>query len=149
GIRRTPVFRFSFCVIRPADSHAPRRPTSWASLKRETLISLDPVFPVQQVIDKCLVGAGVVQRPAMVLSAGYTAIGMVEAGDGVAIIPSYWLGACEGRAVMASRLTNPIVRLDFQQIQKAGRRLSATGEEFVSFLKGYMVDWAVRTGAAQ
>src|SRR5262245_47256149 len=40
GIRRTPLFRFSFFVIRPADGHAPRRPTSWASLKRETLIGL-------------------------------------------------------------------------------------------------------------
>src|SRR5262249_1031486 len=39
GVRRTPLFRFSFFVIRPADGHAPRRATSWASLKRETLIS--------------------------------------------------------------------------------------------------------------
>jgi LysR family carnitine catabolism transcriptional activator len=148
GIRRTPLFRFSFSVIRPADSHAPRRPTSWASLKRETLISLDPTFPMQQVIDKHLVRAGVVQRPAMILNAVYTVLGMVEAGHGVGIIPSYWLGECAGRALVASRLTNPIVRLDFQQIQQAGRKLSPTGEEFVSFLRDYMVDWAERTGAA-
>jgi DNA-binding transcriptional LysR family regulator len=149
GIRRTPLFRFSFSAIRPANSHAPRRPTTWASLKRETLISLDPTFPVQQVIDKHLVRAGVVQRPAMVLNAVYTVLAMVEAGHGVGIIPSYWLGESEGRGLVASRLTNPIVRLDFQLIQQAGRKLSAAGEEFVSFLKDYMVDWAKRTGAAQ
>ena len=149
GIRRTPLFRFSFFVIRSADSHAPRRTASWASLKRETLISLDPSYPLQQVIDKHLVRAGAVQRPAMVLSSLYTVIGMVEAGHGVGIIPSYWLGECERRAIVPSRLTNPVVRLDVQQIQQAGRKLSATGEEFVSFLQGYMVDWAERTGAAQ
>jgi DNA-binding transcriptional LysR family regulator len=149
GIRRTPLFRFSFLAIRPADSHAPRRPTSWASLKRETLISQDPTSPMQQVIDKHLVRAGVVQRPAMVLSTPYTVLGMVEAGHGVGIIPSYWLGESERRAIVASRLTNPTVRLDFQQIQQAGRKLSSVAEEFVSFLCDYVVDWAERTGAAQ
>jgi DNA-binding transcriptional LysR family regulator len=149
GIRRTPLFRFSFSVIRPVDNHVSRRPTSWASLKRETLISLDPTFALQQVIDKHLVRAGVVQRPAMVLNAVNTVLGMVEAAHGVAIVPSYWLDECERRGLVASRLTNPIVRLDFQLIQQAGRKLSATGEEFVSFLKDYMVDWAERTGAAQ
>ena len=149
GVRRTPLFRFSFFVIRPADGHAPRRATSWASLKRETLISQDPTYPIQQVIDKHLVRAGVVQRPAMALSTLFTVLGMVEAGHGIGIVPSYWLGECERRGLVASRLTNPIVRLDFQAIQQAGRKLSATGEEFVSFLQDYVVDWAERTGAAQ
>src|SRR5262249_29432254 len=103
----------------------------------------------QQVVDKHLVRAGVVQRPAMALSTLYSVVGMVEAGHGVGIVPSYWLGECEGRAIVASRLTNPIVRLDFQQIQQAGRKLSPAGEEFVSFLQDYMVDWAERIGAAQ
>ena len=149
GIRRTPLFRFSFIAIRAADNHVPRRSTSWASLKRDKLISQDPTYPMQQVIDKQLVRAGVVQRPAMVLGALHTALGMVEAGHGVSIVPSYWLGECERRGMVASRLTNPIVRLDFQEIQQAGRKLSAIGEEFVSFLRDYMVDWAERTGAAQ
>src|SRR5262249_18291752 len=121
----------------------------WASLKREALISQDAAYPMQQVIDKHLMRAGVVQRPAMSLSTLYAVVGMVEAGHGVGIVPSYWLGACERRGIMARRLSNPIVRLDFQQIQQAGRKLSAAGEEFVSFLRDYVVEWAERTGAAQ
>jgi LysR family transcriptional regulator, carnitine catabolism transcriptional activator len=149
GVRRTALFPFTFSLIRPADGHAPRRPTTWASLKRETLISLDPAYPMQQVIDKHLARAGVVQRPALVLSTLSTVLGWVEAGQGVGVIPSYWLGACEGRAVVASRLTNPVVRLDFQQIQHSGRKLPAIAEEFISFLQGYIVDWAERIGAVQ
>jgi hypothetical protein len=41
---------------------------------------------------------------------------MVEAGLGVAIIPSYGLPACRGRKVVISRLVNPVVPLDFSQI---------------------------------
>jgi LysR family transcriptional regulator, carnitine catabolism transcriptional activator len=149
GIRRTALFRFSFSVIRPGESRVQRRPTPWASLKRETLVSLDPSYPLQQVIDKHLARAGVVQHPALVLGSLTTVLGMVEAGHGVGIIPSYWLGACEGRAVVASRLTNPVVRLDFQQIQQAGRKLSPIAEEFISFLQGYMVNWAERIGATK
>jgi DNA-binding transcriptional LysR family regulator len=104
---------------------------------------------MQQVIDRHLARAGVVQRPALVLSTLATVVAMVEAGQGVGIIPSYWLGACEGRAVVASRLTNPVVRLDFQQIQQAGRKLPANAEEFISFLQGYVVNWAERIGAVQ
>jgi DNA-binding transcriptional LysR family regulator len=149
GVRRTPLFRFSLLAIRAADGHALRRATPWASLKRETLISQDASYPMQQVIDKHLMRAGVVQRPAMALSTLYAVVGMVEAGHGVGILPSYWRAECERRGIVASRLTNPIVRLDFQQIQQAGRKLSAVGEEFVSFLRDYMVEWAARTGAAQ
>jgi DNA-binding transcriptional LysR family regulator len=149
GIRRTALFPFTFSLIRPADGRVPQRPTTWASLKRETLISLDPAYPMQQVIDRHLARAGVVQRPALVLSTLTTVLGWVEAGQGVGIIPSYWLGACEGRAVVASRLTNPVVRLDFQQIQQAGRKLPAIAEEFISFLQRYLVNWAERIGAVQ
>jgi LysR family transcriptional regulator, carnitine catabolism transcriptional activator len=149
GIRRTALFPFSFSVIRPADGRAQRHPATWASLKRERLISLDPAYPLQQVIDKHLTRAGVVQHPALVLSTLTTILGMVEAGQGVGIFPSYWLGACEGRAVVASRLTNPVVRLEFQQIQQSGRKLPAVAEEFISFLHGHMVDWAERIGAVQ
>jgi LysR family transcriptional regulator, carnitine catabolism transcriptional activator len=149
GIRRTVLFRSSFAVIRPGDGHIRRRATPWASLRRETLVSLDPSYPLQQVIDKHLARAGVVQHPALALSSLTTVIGMVEAGHGVAIIPSYGLGACQGRAVVASRLTNPVVRLDFQQIQQAGRKLSPIAEEFISFLQDYIVNWAERIGAIQ
>ncbi|HEX2456988.1 MAG TPA: hypothetical protein VHI99_25040, partial [Vicinamibacterales bacterium] len=63
--------------------------------------------------------------------------------------PSFWLAACQGRAVIASPLTNPIVRRDFQQIRHSGRRLPAIADEFISFLQRYIVNWAERIGAVQ
>jgi LysR family transcriptional regulator, carnitine catabolism transcriptional activator len=149
GIRRTPLFRFSFLVIRAGNSHRSKRPTTWASLKREPLIALDPTYPLQQVIDKHLARAGAVQRPTLVLSSLATVIAMVEAGLGVGIIPSFWLAACTGRAVVATQLTDPVVRLEFQMIQLSGRKLPPIAEEFVSFLRGRIVDWATQIRATR
>jgi hypothetical protein len=48
--------------------------------------------------------------------------------------------------VIVSRLINPIVPVDFFQIRNRGRKLSAAGEEFTTFLQGYIARWAGRAG---
>jgi len=63
---------------------------------------------------------------------------MVEAGEGVAVIPSYGQLACRDRKVVMSRLINPVVNLDFSQIRHAGRKLPPVAEEFTSFLQSYI-----------
>jgi hypothetical protein len=44
---------------------------------------------------------------------------------------------------------HPVVRLDVQQIQQAGRKLSPIAEELISFPQAYIVNWAERIGAIQ
>lgn len=59
-VRREPFFRFSLMVARAAkDDIQPRRTTTWSALDGETLISLSPGHPHQQLIDKHLAQAGV------------------------------------------------------------------------------------------
>jgi DNA-binding transcriptional LysR family regulator len=74
---------------------------------------------------------------------------MVEAGLGVGVIPSFWLAACAGRAVVATQLAAPIVRLDFQMIRPSGRKFPPVAEEFVSFLHSRIVDWAIQMRATR
>ena len=71
---------------------------------------------------------------------------MVEAGEGIAIIPSYVLPACRNRKVMLSRLINPIVSLDFSWISHRGKKLPSGAGDFTAFLKSYMARWAGRSG---
>jgi lipopolysaccharide export system protein LptA len=71
---------------------------------------------------------------------------MVEADEGVAIIPSFGLLACRNRKVVMTRLINPVVNMDFHQIRKRGRQLSASADEFSYFLKNYIARWAGRAG---
>jgi LysR family transcriptional regulator, carnitine catabolism transcriptional activator len=147
GIRRTPLFRFSLMVIRP--DHGPtlrRTSTTWSALKDERLISLTPSQLVQQFIDKHLARMGVVLHPCAAFNYLDTQIAMVEAGEGVAIIPSFVLPACRNRKVVLSRLINPVVNLDFSWICNRGKKLPPGADDFTSFLKSYIARWAGRSG---
>jgi LysR family carnitine catabolism transcriptional activator len=147
GIRRTRLFRFSLMVIRPDSGAALRRTsTRWSALKGEPLISLVPDNLVQQFIDKHLARAGVSAQRRAVFNHLDTLIAMVEAGEGVAVIPSFVLPACRNRKVAMSRLINPVVPLDFSRISLRGKKLPPGAAAFTSFLQGYIARWAGRAG---
>jgi LysR family transcriptional regulator, carnitine catabolism transcriptional activator len=120
--------------------------TTWSALKGEPLISLVPGNLIQQFIDKHLTRAGVFVHRRAMFNYLDTMIAMVEAGEGVAIIPSFVLSACRNRRVVMSRLINPVVNLDFSRISLRGKRLPPGADEFTSFLQGYIARWAGRAG---
>jgi LysR family transcriptional regulator, carnitine catabolism transcriptional activator len=146
GIRRTSLFRSSMMVIRAGTGQARRASTPWSALKGEKLVTLQPSTPLQQLVDRHLARAGAVHQPRLVLNYLNTLIAMVEAGEGIAIVPSFALPDCRARGVVTSRLVNPIVHLDFYQIRRGGRKLPPVGEEFTTFLQSYVVGWAERSG---
>lgn len=71
---------------------------------------------------------------------------MVEAGEGIAIIPSFVLPACRNRKVTLSRLINPVINLEFSCVTNRGRKLPPGADDFTSFLKSYIATWAGRSG---
>jgi len=147
GIRRTPLFRFSLMVIRPASDLALRRTsTTWSALKGVPLIALAPGNLVQQFIDRHLARAGVFLHTRAVFNYLDTMIAMVEAGEGIAIIPSFVLPACRNRKVVLSRLINPVVNLDFCRISLRGKKLPPGADDFTSFLRAYIARWAGSAG---
>jgi DNA-binding transcriptional LysR family regulator len=146
-IRRTPFFRFSLMVIRPDTDPALRRAsTTWSALKRERLLALTYTSPLQQFINKHLAKAGVIPQADTLIGSLDLQIAMVEAGEGVAVIPSFGLPACRNRRVVMSRLINPVVTLDFHQIRNRGKKLPSDAEDFTSFLQTYIARWAGRAG---
>ena len=146
GIRRVRLFRFSLMVLRADNGRQSRATTTWSALKREKLISLPPSIPLQQLVDRHLAKAGVASQPTLTVNYLSTQIAMVEAGQGIAIIPSYALPACRNRKLAMSRLINPVVPLDFSQIRLGGRKLPPAAEDFTSFLQSYIASWAGRSG---
>jgi LysR family carnitine catabolism transcriptional activator len=146
-VRREPFFRFSLMVARAAkDDIQPRRTTTWSALDGETLIALSPGHPHQQLIDKHLAQAGVKVQIGSTVNLLDTQIALVEAEEGIAIIPSFGMPACRNRTVMISQLINPVVRFDFHMISRRGRELPPGAVEFTSFLKSYIAIWAGRAG---
>jgi DNA-binding transcriptional LysR family regulator len=146
SIRRTPFFRFSLMLIGAPGVGMVRPSMPWSALKGERLIAQVPTNSVQQLINRHLAQAGVSSQPAMVLNRLDTIIALVEAGEGIAIVPSYALPACRHRKVVVIRLTSPTVTLDFQQIRHRGRQLPAAADDFTAFLQNYIAGWAGRAG---
>jgi DNA-binding transcriptional LysR family regulator len=147
GVRREPFFRFSLMAVRAArDGVPPRATTTWSALNGETLISLSSAHPHQQLIDKQLAKAGVQVKVGSVVNLLDTQIALVEAEEGIAIIPSFGLPACRNRRVAMSQLVSPVVRFEFHLIVNRAKKLSPAAEEFTSFLKSYIATWAGRAG---
>jgi LysR family carnitine catabolism transcriptional activator len=146
-VRREPFFRFSLMVARASnDDMPPRRTTPWSALGGATLISLSSAHPHQQLIDKHLARAGVKVQIGSIVNLLDTQIALVEAEEGIAIIPSFGMPACRNRKVVMSQLTHPVVRFDFHLISSRGRALPPGADEFTSFLKSYISTWAGRAG---
>jgi LysR family transcriptional regulator, carnitine catabolism transcriptional activator len=147
GVRRTPFFRFSLAVIRPGKDGAIHPPsTAWSALNGQTLISLPPRYPHQQLIDEHLTKTGVRWQRGVVVNFLDTQIALVEAAEGIAIIPSFGLPVCRNRRVVMSQLINPVVNLEFHQISNRGKKLPPGADEFTAFLKTYVAGWAGRAG---
>ena len=66
-----------------------------------------------------------------------TQIGLVEAGLGIAVIPSFGVMASRDRKVRITQL-DPLVTLEFHEISNRGRKLPAEAIEFCAFLKTYI-----------
>jgi LysR family carnitine catabolism transcriptional activator len=146
-VRREPFFRFSLMVARASKDDIPsRRTTTWSALNGETLISLSSGHPHQQLIDKHLARAGVKVQIGSVVNLLDTQIALVEAEEGIAVIPSFGMPACRNRKIVISQLINPVVRFDFHLISSRAREPRPGADEFTSFLKSYVATWAGRTG---
>lgn len=147
GVRRVPFFRFSLMVIRPNKGGAPNRPaTRWSTLAGQKLISLTGNYPHQQLIDHQLGKMGVVRKRGQTVNLLDTQIGLVEADEGIAIIPSFGVLACRTRKVTVSELIEPSVNLELYQISNRGRKLPAEAKEFSAFLKMYIASWVGDAG---
>jgi DNA-binding transcriptional LysR family regulator len=146
GIRRTPFFRFSLILIRPDESLAPRPSTTWASLDGQPLISLSSDNPLQHLIDRQLAKASLTCPRDMVVNLLDTQIALVEANQGIAIIPSFGLPVARNRRVAMSQLVSPVVNLEYHQISDRGKQPPPGAAEFTAFLKTYVARWAGRAG---
>ena len=146
-VRREPFFRFSLMVARAANDDVQlRRATTWSALEGETLISLSAAHPHQQLIDRHLAKGGVRVKIGSTVNLLDTQIALVEAEEGIAIIPSFGMPACRNRKVVLSPLINPVARFDFHMISPRGKELPPGAGEFTSFLKSYIATWAGRAG---
>lgn len=145
GIRRVPFLCFPLVVIRPErDQDLKRASITWSALKEQSLISLQSSSPIQQLVDRHVSQTGGTVSQKVSVNLLDTQIAMVEAGEGIAVVPSYALLASRNRRVVVSRLINPIAELEFSLISYRGKKLPAVAGAFTEFLKSFFLRWAAR-----
>lgn len=136
GIRRTTFLRSPLLVIRGERSAALHRKTiTWSALQGETFVMIEPWSPMQQEVNDHLRRAGVVPHLSHTVNLIDTQIAMVEADEGIAIIPSYGLSASRARKIVASRLIHPVVEVELSQISNRGKQLTEEASGFMAFLR--------------
>ena len=123
GIARVALGEFALAYVTQAPVGKAGKPgrTLWAELADKPLIGLPRDNPVQEMIEEQLrkIGRGDEERP--VYENFQTMLAMVEAGFGVAVLPSFIAPACRRYGVRFSILAEPVVSLSFYQITKKGR----------------------------
>ena len=148
GIRRVLFLRFPLVVIRPGrDQGLKRASMTWSSLNGEKLICLQPASPIQQAVDRHLSRSGSAPSRKVPVNLLDTQIAMVEAGEGIAVVPSYSLLASRNRNVVISRLINPVAEVEFSLISYRGVKLPAMANDFTGFLKSFFARWASHSTA--
>jgi len=141
GLERTPVGRFHLMRVASSSAdevdEAPAIGTApWSALRSAELIGLPPGNPIQRVIDQHLmatIGRADAQRPTFNFFG--TLISMVEAGFGIAVMPTFALAACRRHRVRTDVLVKPKVGLDFYRIAKRGTHETEAMQAFVATLE--------------
>ena len=152
GVRRSPLARFSLIAIAARDgAHGLSAEVRWNELARERLIAFPTGNPIRELIDEHLGRAGRREPPDIVCNYLETQIAMVEAGSGVAVVPSFAMHACAKRAITMHALMAPQVSGNVYWLVNRARKLPSGTESFNAFLKDYMSELPLEpaTPAAQ
>lgn len=123
---------------------AGRRRVAWRELAGHPFVALSRDNSVGQLINEALGGAGVDIHPAYEVTHLWTVVGMVDAGLGVAVLPSYARPIAQLYQIRIIRLVEPSVRRETSFLTRRDRRLSPAAQGFQEFLKDYVGAWGSR-----
>ncbi len=136
GLSRQPLCKFQLMCISPPDTQTPGRVESlpWSSVAGWPLVSLPSDNPIQVVIEKHLSRLGRPHEERSRMNLLGTIIGMVRAGRGHAIIPSFAIEECRRQGLGVAMLQEPLAHLDLYLISKRGTEPRAAALAFAEAL---------------
>jgi LysR family transcriptional regulator, carnitine catabolism transcriptional activator len=124
---------------------AARRQVPWRELSGQPFIALTHDNSVGQLINEALGGAGVDMHPAYEVAHLWTVVGMVDAGLGVAVLPSYATPIAQMYRIRTVPLVEPSIRRETSFLTRRGVMLSPAAAGFREFFKQYVSQWESRT----
>jgi len=137
GIERQPLATFQMVRV---SARAPRAKggkwgrVQWSALAGDHLLTLSDDNPIQKLVDGQLRTQGVSPSRGGALQNIQAIIAMVEAGHGVATLPSFVTTACRRYDVSVQALAEPLVPIDFFVVCKKGRQKTALAAKLIDAL---------------
>lgn len=109
-------------------------------LTRYPLIMMDPDTSVRAVVEAGFHAAGLIPRPAVEVTYMMTAVGMVQAGLGIAILPSSAKEIDAYPMIRSRRIEAAGFERQISLVKKGGRTLSPLSALFVGHLREMAAD---------
>ena len=136
GIRREVLLEDNLVVwCAPRSPAAKHTKIKWSELQEWPLVMMTRASNIRSIVERACEAAGHSPRPAFEVSQMTTAIMLVEAGLGVAVLPTYIWSFARSQKVVARPLIEPQVRREVSFIQSDSRSLSPAAEGFSRFLR--------------
>jgi DNA-binding transcriptional LysR family regulator len=108
---------------------------TWTDILTEQLIVMTRESGIRFLVDQTYLSLGKSMRPAYEVSHMTTAVMLVEAGLGVAVLPAYVWRFARASNVVPKVLCDPEVRREVSIAQSSVRTLSPAAEAFVQSLR--------------
>lgn len=107
----------------------------WSELLGEPLALLQPGSGLRKLADRGLAKVGQSIEPTFEVANVATAVGLVEAGLAVSVLPRYALNRARAVGLRAIPLVDPVVERNIVALNAPERPLSDVGEAFVSHFR--------------
>jgi DNA-binding transcriptional LysR family regulator len=135
-IARTVLTRDSFMLFcAQASEFGGRGEIGWADLKGQPLITLTRESGIRLLVELGFEAAELPLRPAFEVTQITTALALVEAGLGLAVLPAYAAAAAPSGMVVAKKLVRPNLSRDLVMISASERSASPAMTTFAAFLR--------------
>jgi DNA-binding transcriptional LysR family regulator len=145
GIERAPLARDSLMLFCSHSSEFfGRNEVAWNDLNGHPLVTLTRDSGIRLLVEVGYEAAELPLKPAYEVSQITTAIALVEAGLGSAVLPTYAWAAAQYRKVVAKPLRKPSISRDIVMIHASGRSVSPAVSAFESIVRRYVQRLAPR-----
>lgn len=122
-------------VCHPDHALAGKRELRWAELTDQSLILLGASTGLRRLVEQSLGRLMLNLKPAFEVANVQTVTGLVAAGLGVSVLPSYSLVRADEKRVVAVPLIDPVVTREIVAVCTRARPFSIAAEAFLKLLR--------------
>lgn len=137
GVERTPLIRDKLVVFCGPKTLVDRMVVTWKELVQLPLVTLTRNSGIRTLVEVGFGAAEISMKPSYEVSHITTALAMVEADLGVAVLPTYALAAVRTPDIHRKALVEPEIAREVSLIHSAGRSISPAVAAFSECVQRY------------